>query len=47
VRPVSVKLDLKPQELANRGKLVALLKKVKEFYEKNFLDAKTSDVSKE
>jgi hypothetical protein len=37
-RSVSVKLELKPSELANRNKLVALLRKVKEFYEKNFID---------
>jgi sugar phosphate isomerase/epimerase len=37
-RPVSVKLELKPQELANREKLVSILVKVREFYEKNFLN---------
>jgi len=36
-RPVSIKLELKTQELANREKLVSQLRKVKEFYEKNFL----------
>ena len=37
-RPVSVKLDFKPQELANRGKLLSELKKVKAYYEKYFLN---------
>ncbi|MDD2537662.1 MAG: sugar phosphate isomerase/epimerase [Candidatus Absconditabacteria bacterium] len=37
-RPVSIKLDFKPQELANREKLVTQLKKAREFYEKYFLD---------
>lgn len=36
-RPVSVKLELKSSDLANREKLVSLLVKVREFYEKNFL----------
>jgi hypothetical protein len=33
-------LELKPQELANREKLVSMLVKVKEFYEKYFVDEK-------
>jgi sugar phosphate isomerase/epimerase len=39
-RSVSVKLELKPQELANREKLISMLVKVREFYEKNFNNEK-------
>jgi hypothetical protein len=36
-----VKLELKSQELANREKLISQLVKVREFYEKNFIEAKS------
>jgi hypothetical protein len=35
-----VKLELKPQELVSREKLIAQLTKVKEFYEKYFQEEK-------
>jgi hypothetical protein len=37
---VSAKLELKPQELVDREKLVSLLVKVREFYEKYFIQEK-------
>ena len=44
-RPISVKLDFKPTELANKGKLKTLLKKTKDFYDKFFVN--TEDDSEE
>ena len=35
-RPVSVKIDLKPTELADKEKLVRILKKVKSYYDRYF-----------
>ncbi|MBQ5945772.1 hypothetical protein IJL65_05400 [bacterium] len=37
-RPISVKLDFKPTELANREKLRKQLKKVRTYYDKYFLN---------
>jgi len=37
-RPISVKIDFKPNELANKEKLKKQLKKVKTYYEKYFLN---------
>ena len=37
-RPVSVKLDFKPTELANKEKLRKQLKKVRTYYDKYFLN---------
>jgi len=37
-RPISIKLDFKPTELGNKDKLKKLLKKVKTFYERYFLE---------
>ena len=37
-RPISVKIDFKPTELANKEKLTKQLKKVKSFYDKYFND---------
>ena len=34
--PISIKIDFKPQELANREKILSQLIKIREFYEKNF-----------
>ena len=42
-RPISVKLDLKPSELANREKLKKQLKKVKTFYDKFFTNLELDD----
>ena len=42
-RPISVKLDLKPSELANREKLKKQLKKVKTFYDKFFTNLELED----
>ena len=39
-RPVSIKTTFEAQDLANREKLITNLKKVKEFYEKYFLNEK-------
>jgi hypothetical protein len=39
-RPVSIKVDFSSQELSNREKLIEHLKKIKEFYEKYFLNEK-------
>ena len=46
-RPVSIKLDLKPGDLANKDKLKRQLKKVKSYYEKYFLDATDSEDNEE
>ena len=37
-RPISIKLDFKPTELGNKDRLKKLLKKVKTFYERYFLE---------
>ena len=37
-RPISIKLDFKPTELGNKDKLKKLLKKVKTFYDRYFLE---------
>ena len=37
-RPISIKLDFKPTELGNKDKLKKLLKKVRTFYDKYFLE---------
>ena len=37
-RPISVKLDFKPTELANKEKLRKQLKKVRTYYDKYFLN---------
>ena len=37
-RPISVKLDFKPTELANKEKLRKQLKKVRMYYDKYFLN---------
>lgn len=42
-RPISVKLNLKQDDLANKDKLKKQLKKVKLYYEKYFLKASDSD----
>ena len=39
-RPVSIKIDFTPQELSDKEKLMTKLSKVKEFYEKYFLNEK-------
>lgn len=42
-RPISVKLDFKPTELASKEKLKKQLKKVKTYYEKYYLNSDLSD----
>lgn len=42
-RPISVKIDFKPTDLANRDKLKKYLKKVKMYYDKYFMEADLSD----
>ena len=42
-RPISVKIDFKPTELASKDKLRKQLKKVKSYYDKYFLDAVEDD----
>jgi len=42
-RPVSVKIDFKPAELANKERLKNQLKKVKSFYEKYFNEVSDND----
>lgn len=42
-RPISVKLDLKPTELANRGKLKTLLKKAKDYYDQYFVNVEETE----
>lgn len=46
-RPISVKLDFKPTELGNKDKLKKLLKKVKTFYDKYFLEMDDLDEDEE
>ena len=42
-RPISVKIDFKPTDLANKEKLRKQLKKVKTYYDKYFLNAESID----
>ena len=42
-RPISIKIDFKPTELSNKEKLKRQLKKVKSFYEKNFMEINNSE----
>lgn len=42
-RPVSIKIDLKPTELADKEKLKRILKKVKWFYDRYFLNKENTD----
>ena len=42
-RPISIKIDFKPTELANKEKLKKQLKKVKGFYSKYFLNVSEND----
>ncbi len=42
-RPISVKIDFKPTELASKEKLRKQLKKVKTFYDKYFVEANTTN----
>ena len=42
-RPISVKIDFKPTELASKEKLRKQLKKVKSFYDKYFVEANTAN----
>ena len=42
-RPISIKLDLKPSELANKEKLKKHLKKVKAYYDKYFTNLELKD----
>ena len=46
-RPISVKIDLKPSELADKDKLKRQLKKVKSFYDKYFTNAANPDEDNE
>ena len=39
-RPVSIKIDFSNQELSNRDKIIEQLVKIREFYEKHFLNEK-------
>ena len=42
-RPISIKLDFKPSELASKEKLRKQLKKVKAYYDKYFINLVDSD----
>jgi len=42
-RPISIKIDLKPTELANKEKLRKQLKKVKAFYDRYLINIENSD----
>lgn len=46
-RPISVKLDFKPTELANKEKLTKQLKKVRAYYDKYFLNIWDEEKSNE
>jgi hypothetical protein len=46
-RPISVKIDFKPTELANKEKLRKQLKKVKTYYDKYFLNTVDEDYEEE
>ena len=42
-RPISIKLDLKPSELANKSAIKKQFKKIRSYYDNFFLDIKNNE----